>query len=156
MGFGTLLMGSKEERYNVNFGNLNVMQLSRQKTNNSKHLSYEQTIFNNDKSQELREAKEPLDSLRKDRPPVDSDEYKEWQQNYNDAKEDYEAQKVDINDYYDGIMNELEEESTDEETRITTNSDQIQAYVEYASQMQQSEAQGVSSDIQNSTPKFGG
>lgn len=156
MGFGTLLMGSKEERYNVNFGNLNIMQLSRQKTNNSKHLSYEQTIFNNDKAQELREAKEPLDALRKERPSVDSEEYREWQQKYNDAKEDYEAQKVDINDFYDGINNELEEESTDEETRITTSQDQIQAYVEYASQMQQAEAQGISSDIQNSTPKFGG
>lgn len=154
MGWVSLLLRKQSLRQQINATQLEQMQLSRQLRSYQRESSYQTTIFNNDKADELRAAKEPLDEMRKNRPSVDSDEYKEWQQEYNDAKEDYEAQKVDINDYYDGIMNELEEESTDEETRIQTQQDELSATLEVLNAELQAVSEGISSDIQSTAVKF--
>lgn len=154
MGWVSLLLRKQSLRESINNTEMQKIALSRQLRSYQRRASYEQTIFNNDKTQELRDAKEPLDALRESRPSVDSDEYKEWQQEYMDAKEDYEAQKVDINDYYDQIMNEMEEESTDEESRITVEQDQLEAQLEHMNQELQSISEAISSDIQSTAIKL--
>ncbi len=155
MGWVSLLLRKQSLRASINETQMQKIALSRQLRSYQRQTSYETTIFNNDKTMELREAKQPLDALREQRPDIkDKDAYQEWQIEYMDAKEDYEAQKVDINDYYDQIMNELEEESTDEETRITTEQDQLEAQLESMNQELQSISEAISSDIQSTAVKL--
>lgn len=154
MGWVSLLLRKQTLRQSINEHQMQKIALSRQLRSYQRQSSFDETVFNNDKSQELRAAKEPLDALRKKRPNVDSDEYKEWQQKYNDAKEKYESEKIDINDYYDGILNELEEEATDEETRITTEQDELQAQLDNMSQELEALSDAISTDIQNTALKF--
>ncbi len=154
MGWVSLLLRKQTLRQSINEHQMQKIALSRQLRSYQRQSSFDETVFNNDKSQELRAAKEPLDALRKERPNVDSDEYKEWQQEYNDAKEKYESEKIDINDYYDGILNELEEEATDEETRITTEQDELQAQLDNMSQELEALSDAISTDIQNTALKF--
>lgn len=154
MGWTTLTLRKAELRRDHAYYEQRNLQISREKRQITRQLHYEQTVYNNDKSQELRDAKADLDALRESRPSTKDPGYSDWQQQYSDAKEDYEAQKVDINDYYDGLMSELEEESSEREAMLEQEQTEIEALMENISAEIEAVGQAVSSDIQSTTPKF--
>ena len=95
-----------------------------------RHLSYEQACLNADKTAELRDIKDDYQSVKDNRPDTKSDSYEKWQQDYADAKEEYEAKKQDVMDYYDDYEAELEQEAEDEQTHIQTMMSTIEAQLE--------------------------
>jgi len=154
MGWVSLSLRKQSLRQAINDTEMQDIALSRQLRSFQRQSSYDQTIFNNDKTQELRDAKEPLDEMRKNRLSVDDPNYEEWREQYEEAKEDYEAEKLNINDYYDDIMNELEEESSDTESRIVNEQDQLQVQLEAMRQELESVSEAISSDIQSTAIKL--
>ena len=103
MSWVTLTLRKLTLRAEINSLELRDIQMSRQIRSIQRNLSYEQSIYNNSKQHELNAAKSAYLEIRDDRPETDSDEYADWQLDYSAAREDYEAQKQDINDYYDEI-----------------------------------------------------
>ncbi len=150
MGWITLSLRKLSLRAQISDLELQDITLSRQLRGVHRHLSYEKSIFNSDKKNELAEAKAAYDEIRNKRPSVDSDEYKEWSQQYADAKEEYESKKTDINDYYDNIMSQIEEDATDKETDIQEEQTTIEAELEAMRQELQVVSEQISSDIQES------
>ena len=152
MGWITLSLRKLTLKAQINDLELQDIKLSRQLRTLHRHLSYDQSVFNNDKKAELSDAKKEYDELRKERQnyQVGTPEYDEWQKRFSDVKEDYEAEKLEINDYYDDILTELEEESTEEETRIQQEQAEIEAQLESSRQELEAINEQISNDIQNS------
>ena len=150
MGWVTLTLRKLTLRAEVNSLELRDLQISREIRKNQRNLSYEQSVFNNSKKQELAAAKADYLEIRDQRPDTSSDEYSEWQLDYSAAQEDYQAQKQDINDYYDDIMSELEEAATDEETRLQEEQTTLEAQLEAMRSELESVNEQISSDIDSS------
>ena len=150
MGWVTLTLRKLTLRAEISSLELRDIQMSRQIRSVQRNLSYEQSVFNNNKKQELSAAKADYLEIRDNRPEVGSDEYNEWQLEYSAAREDYEAQKQDINDYYDDIMNELEEAATDEETRLQEEQTTLEAQLEAMRSELETVSEQISSDIDSS------
>ncbi len=137
----------------INETELEIITLSRETRQIQRRLSYEQTVINNDKSQELRAAKEAYDAVKDNKPEggVQSADYANWQQDYEDAKEEYEYQKMIINEYYDDELSQLEEEATDKETAIEEQKTTLEANLEAMRQELSAIDETISSDIETQT-----
>ncbi len=127
----TLTLRESNVRTDKNNCEVYDTQLSRDIRANQRRLSYEQSIFNADKSQELKDVKAAYTDIKNQRPSVSSAEYEQWKVDYANAQEAYNEQKQDIEDYYDGIMSELEDEAAMYENwsqeQQTANEAQMQA-----------------------------
>ncbi len=130
------------------------IQLSRKKRQVHRHLSYEQSANKSAKTAELRAIKEPYMALRKMRPDTKSENYQDWQNAYNDAKEDYQAQKADIEDYYDELNEELETEAQDEEDQIDEEITQTETQRDAMNAELQALQDQIKTEIQSSAIKF--
>ncbi len=151
MGWVTLTLRKLTLRSEVNSLELRDLQMSRQIRGIQRNLSYEQSVYNKLKTQELNEAKKTYLEIRDgERPSVSSSEYAEWQLKYSAANEDYQDQKQNINNYYDDILNELEEAATDEETRIQEEQTTVEAQLEAMRSEMESVGEQISSDIESS------
>ena len=154
MGWVTLNLRKLSLRSGVNSLELRDLQMSRQVRGIQRNLSYEQSVYNKLKKQELNEAKSEYLKIRDARPDISSDDYAEWQMNYSAANEDYQDEKQDINDYYDDILNELEEAATDEETRLQEEQTTVESQLEAMRSEMESVNEQISSDIENSKLNF--
>ncbi len=157
MGWTTLTLRKTELRREHAEQEKRLLQISREKRQLERELHYEETCCSNRKTTELKtnEFKQTMDSLKETRPDVsDSEAYQEWQTNYMSAKEDYEAAKVDINEYWDGVISDIEEESADRETLLEQEQTEIEASMEDVSQEIQSVGQAISTDIQSTALKL--
>ena len=127
---------------------------SMDKRTTQRHLATEQSIFNSDKTKELRSIKSELDKARNNRPNSDSSEYDSWKETYAEAKEKYEAKKEDILDYYDGLETDAETEATDEETFIQEQMSTIEAQLNAMNSEIESITEEIKEGAQNSAPQF--
>ena len=150
MGWVTLTLRKLTLRAEINSLELRDIQMSRQIRSVQRNLSYEQSVFNNNKKQELSTAKAEYLEIRNNRPEIGSDEYEQWKLDYSQAQEDYNAQKEDINSYYDDIMQELEEAASDEETRLQEEQTTLEAQLEAMRSELDVVSEQISSDIDSS------
>jgi len=150
MGWVTLSLRKLTLRTQINDFELQDITLSRQLRTTQRHRAYDKSRLEASKKSEITEAKKAYTKAREDRPEVTSEEYAEWQANYAAAKEEYEAQKLDIDDYYDGLMEDIEEEATDEENRIQEEQTTLEAELEAVRQELEAVNEQISSDIQSS------
>ena len=131
MGWVTLALRKQTLQAEINSAEYQDIQLSRDLRRVQRHLSYDQSIYNADKAQELKDAKDGYKTTRDARPSnIDSKEYAEWEVKYKEAQEDYQEHKSQIEDYYDGIQQELEEDASLEEQAIQEEQAQLEAQLQ--------------------------
>ena len=117
--------------------------------------AYEITVLQSNKSAELREIKSIFDEIKKDRPEDrTSDEYNEWYMDYQMAKEDYEAEKLDITEMYDDEIARLENEQSEMEADIDQEQVTVEAQLEAMNAEFDVVKEQISKEIQNSTIKL--
>ncbi len=154
MAWITLSLRKQTLKGQINELNNNDVQLSRQQRSVHRHLSYEESVFDTQKKNELRKAKSSYNAIRSQRPDVDSAEYEEWKVEYAAAQEDYQAQKQDIEDYYDELKTDLEQESQDEEDQIEEQITRTETQRDAMSAELQALTDQIKTEIQNSAIKF--
>ncbi len=147
MGWVTLTLRKQTLKSSINTAEFQDIQLSRKLRATQRHLSYDQSIYNADKSQELKDAKSAYTNIKNQRPSVDSTEYEQWKVDYANAQEEYNAQKQDIEDYYDGIMSELEDEAATEENRVQEEQTSLEAQLQAMNAELETVSEQISSDI---------
>ena len=121
-------------------------------------FNYERSLFDHQRERDLADAKSSsgLEDLQNQRSQktVGTDEYSDWKDQYTVAQEEYEAKKVDIEDYYDNLTTELEEEANRREELIQEQLDEL----EVRRQDMQAEFDAikdqVKTEIQNSAISF--
>ena len=154
MAWMTLALRKQNLKAEINSLTLEDIQLSRKVRSVHRTLSYEQSVFSSEKKSELRDAKSAYLEIRKQRPDVDSEQYEQWKVEYAEAQEDYQAQKQDIEDYYEDLNTQIEEEAQDEEdalqeqiTRVETQRDAEQAELQAITDQ-------IKTEIESSAIKF--
>ncbi len=162
MGWVTLTLRKKDLKNTISEYELRDIELSRETRSVQRQLAYEQSIFNADKTKELRAAKAnytavkgqkvelPDDTTDKEAMKAYNTAYDEWKTNYAMAKEDYEAKKVEIEDFYDDQMNEIEQEATDRENDIEQERTTIEAQLQAVRSELESVNDQIKSDIDSS------
>ena len=113
-----------------------------------RNSTYEQTLIKRNRAADLETIKEPYDTIKGDRPDVDSEEYNEWYQNYQDAREEYEYQKNQIMEEYDDMLAMLEEETNDKETELEEERAQLEAQMEALAAELEKINEQISADIE--------
>ncbi len=154
MAWITLTLRKQSLKSQVTELNNQSVQLSRQQRSVHRHLSYEESAFDTQKKSELRKAKSAYLKIRNERPDVDSDEYEEWKVEYSAAQEDYQAQKQDIEDYYDEIKEEIEQDAQDEEDAIQEDITRTETQRDAMSAELQALTDQIKTEIQDSAIKF--
>lgn len=147
MGWVTLTLRKQTLKADINETQFQDIQLSRELRAVSRNLSYEKSVFNTKKSSEVESAKETLNKIRDQRPSIESDEYKEWRQEYSDAREEYLAKKQDIEDYYDTVLEDLENDATDNENAKQDEQTQLEAQLEALQAELETVSEQIKSDI---------
>ena len=131
MGWVTLTARKLALRLAINTLEKRDIDISRQLRASHRQYAYDQSIFKNNKAFELREIKESYDEVRDERPEDrESEEYNEWYQEYQFAKEDYEAAKFDINEMYEAELAMIEEESQEQESMLQQEQTTIESQLE--------------------------
>ena len=162
MGWVTLSLRKQTLRAEINASQMQSLQLSREKRQLQRHLSYEKSIFDHQKQDKLNAAKAQykIDDLRKERSdfnPKDegySTEYADWQSRYSIAQDAYGAQKQQIEDYYDDIAQELEEEANEREQRIQEQLDELEVQRQDMQAEFDAIKDQIKTEIQNSAISF--
>ena len=155
MGWVTLSLRKQTLQAEINELNFQDIQLSRSIRAVHRHLAYETSIFESEKSAQLKDAKAEYNKAKAGRPKVsDTEAYEEWKVDYEEAKEKYLEDKELIEDYYDDIKTELEEEAknkedeyNDEKTEVETQRDAMNAEL-------QAITDEIKSEIESSAIKF--
>lgn len=131
MGWVTLAARKQSLRLSLSGLEMRDLQISRTLRGSQREYAYDQSITKNNKSVELREAKNIFDEIKDDRPEdKQSDEYNEWYMDYQLAKEDYEAEKLDISEIYDDQLAMLEQEASDQESMLQQEQTTVEAQLE--------------------------
>ncbi len=156
MGWVSLTLRKQSLQLAISDAEFRDIELSRKLRKCHRNLAYEQSVYNADKTRELNDARATYTAMRNSRPSVKSEGYAEWQNAYSDAKEDYEQQRNDIEDYYDGILEELERDATDEEDAINQERTTLEAQLEAMRTELEAVGEQISQDIQNGKLKLGG
>lgn len=133
---------------------LRDLQLSRERRLIQKNSSYQQSIFNKNKKNELAKAKSAYEKVKNERPVGDdgkidtsSDEYATWQQDYALAKETFEAAKLEIENFYSDKQSELEEETTDKENEIDDEKTDVESQLDSVKSEKETTKEQISTDI---------
>ena len=162
MGWVTLTLRKKDLKNTISEYELRDIELSRETRSVQRQLAYDQSIFNTDKTQELRKAKANYTAVKGDKVELPEDTsneeamkayntaYEDWKTKYEMAKEDYEAKKVEIEDFYDDQMNEIEQEATDRENDIEQERTTIEAQLQAVRSELESVNDQIKSDIDSS------
>ena len=152
MGWVTLASRKQSLYLSSNHLELRDLSLSRSTRSTQRDSAYEQSIIKNNKSAELREIKDAYDDVRSERPEdMKSEEYSEWMTDYNMAREDYESQKNEINDYYEDQLANLEQESADKEAEIQQEQQTVEAQLEAVSAEIEAVEEQMTQEIEQST-----
>ena len=154
MGWITLSLRKQTLKAQISELNTEDIQLSRKQRSVHRHLSYEESVFDAQKKNELRKAKSTYMQMRNLRPDVDSEEYDEWKTAYADAQEDYQAQKQDIEDYYDELKEDIESDSQDEEDAIEEEITRTETQRDAVTAELQALTDQIKTEIQSNAIKF--
>ena len=131
MGWVTLAARKQSLRLAMSNLEMRDLQISRTLRSTQRTMAYEQSIIKNNKAVELRDIKETYEEVRDARPEdMQSEEYSEWYMEYQAAKEDYEAQRLEITEMYDDQLAMLEEEASDEEAMLQQEQTTVEAQLE--------------------------
>lgn len=131
MGWVTLAARKQSLRLSLSSLEMRDLQISRTLRSSQRQSAYEQSIIKSNKAVELREIKNVFDDIKDERPEdKQSDEYNEWYMDYQLAKEDYEAEKLDINEMYESQLAMLEEEASDQEAMLQQEQTTVEAQLE--------------------------
>ena len=131
MGWVTLTARKQSLRLAMSNLEMRDLQISRTLRSAQRSSAYDQSIMKNNKSVELREIKSVYDEVKNDRPEdMQSEEYNEWYMEYQSAKEDYEAQRLEISEMYDDQLAMLEEEMADKEAELQQEQTTVEAQLE--------------------------
>ena len=155
MAWITLALRKQSIQRDISEKNCYILELSRSIRATHRHLSYDQSIYNHDKTAELRDAKEAYNQAKQNRPDVsDSEAYEKWKVDYTQAQEEYQAKKCDIEDYYDGINQDLEEEAQMEEDHFNELKTQAETQRDALNAELSALQDEVKTEIQNEAIKF--
>ncbi len=143
----TLKAGIAEEQ-------LRLLQISREIRSIQRELSAEKSIYQIDKDEELRDAREEFNEVKQARVSTDDPGYSDWRMDYDIAQQEYQEQKLDINEYYDDIFNELEEEAQDRQTDLEDEQASVEAQMQAMQAELESVSEQISTDIKSSAIKF--
>ncbi len=100
-----------------------IISLSRENISTQRHMNYETAKIEADYRKQKNAIQEPYLAMRNSRPALDSDEYKEWSQNFADKKEDYQSQLADLSDLVEQLKSEVQEEANE---LVTQNNEEIE------------------------------
>lgn len=155
MSWISLALRKQALKAQINELNYEDIQLSRKKRSVHRHLSRDKAASNADMKSELSAIKSEYLEVRNSRPEdIKSDEYQEWAVKYNEAKEDYESRKADIQDYYDDYNEEIEAEAQDEEDYIDDEITRVEAQRDAMNSELQSITDSIKSQIESDAIKF--
>ena len=154
MAWITLALRKQTLKAEINSLNYEDIQLSRQQRAVHRHLSYEQSVFNTEKKQQLRDAKAAYTEIRNQRPDVKDPDYEQWKTDYAMAQEEYQAAKENIEDYYDDVNSDLEADAQDEEDEIQEQITQVETQRDAMSAELQAISDQIKTEIDNSAIKF--
>ena len=119
--------------YAINDLEKDILFTTRERRTLHKAQTRDQSIFNKKKKAELQDAKKGYDEVKSQKPQgvkTTDEAYTEWSQLLADKKEEYESQKYDIDSMYSDILNELEEETTDQENYLDEKQERDQTQLE--------------------------
>ena len=155
MGWVTLAARKQSLRLAMSNLEMRDLQISRTLRSTQRTMAYEQSIIKNNKAVELRDIKETYEEVRDARPEdMQSEEYSEWYMEYQAAKEDYEAQRLEITEMYDDQLAMLEEEASDEEAMLQQEQTTVEAQLEAMQAEFDVVKEQISSEIEQSTIKL--
>lgn len=155
MGWVSLSLRKASLRRDISNLELRDIQISRTIRQTERQMHYDQTIIKNNKSADLKEIKDVYDEVKGRRPEdLTSTEYSEWYQEYSDAKEEYEYQKLQISELYDDQLEMLEEEASDKETELQEEQTTVEAQLEAMRAEFDAVKEQISSDIESSVIKL--
>lgn len=155
MGWVTLTARKQSLRLAINGHEMRDIELSRQLRANQRTSAYDQSIMKNNKAVEMREIKNTLDEVKDQRPEDrDSEEYNEWYMEYQLAKEDYEAAKLEISELYDDQLASLESEQSDMEADLQQEQTTLEAQLEAMRAEFDVVKEQISKEIENSAIKL--
>ena len=157
MGWVTLNGRTLTLRTDINQMELQDIALSREIRGIQRNLSYQQSVYNKEKKRDLANAKREMNQVREAKPEdakYGSNAYNEWNTTYQEKRSEFEEQKVEIEDYYDGLLEEIEQEATDRETEKQEEQTVLEANLEAQRAELDVVKEQVSSDIDSSTIKF--
>ena len=172
MGWVTLSLRKQTLQADINELNFQDIQLSRKIRGVQRHLSYETSVFDSEKSASLKEARTDYDSAKKGRPSrseytaenYNGDEdaakeaynqaYDEWKANYDEARENYLADKEEIEDEYDDMKEMLEEEAKNQEDAYNDQKTQVETQRDAENAELQALTDEIKSEIESSAIKF--
>ena len=128
MGWVTLAQRKLTLRAEIAQSEYDSLQLSREKRQIQRHLATEQSLFNHKRQDELAEARSELDASNKERAgiKVGSDAYTNWYNENRVLQDNYNTAKEDIENYYDDVATQLEEEANAREERIQEQLDELE------------------------------
>lgn len=155
MGWVTLTARKQSLRLAISDHQMRDIELSRSKRKMQRTSAYEIMLKQTAKSKELREIKETYNKVRDERPEDrTSDEYNDWYIEYQEAKEKYEADRLDISEIYDQEMAMLEEEKSEAEADIDQEQVTVEAQLEAMNAEFDVVKEQISKEIENSTIKL--
>ena len=155
MAWITLALRKQTLKAEISSLNFEDLQLSRERRAVHRHLSYEESIYNTSKKEEIRNAKSAYNEIRDQRPSVaDTQAYEEWKVQYAQAQEDYQAQKQDIEDYYDDLCADLEADAQDREDHLEEEQTRVETQRDAMSAELQAITDQVKQEIEISAIKF--
>ena len=131
MGWVTLAARKQSLRLAMSNLEMRDLQISRTLRSTQRSSAYEQSIIKNNKACDLKEIKDTYDEVKDARPEdMQSEEYSEWYMEYQSAKEDYEAQRLEITEMYEDQLAMLEEEAADQEAMLQQEQTTVEAQLE--------------------------
>ncbi len=131
MGWVTLAARKQSLRLAMSNLEMRDLQISRTLRSTQRTSAYEQSIIKNNKACDLKEIKDTYDEVKDARPEdMQSEEYSEWYMEYQSAKEDYEAQRLEITEMYEDQLAMLEEEAADQEAMLQQEQTTVEAQLE--------------------------
>ena len=131
MGWVTLAARKQSLRLAMSNLQMRDLELSRSLRSMQRSSAYEQSIIKNNRAADLKQIKDQYDQVRDNRPEdIQSADYNDWYMEYQSAREDYEASKMQISEEYDDQLAMLEEECADKEAEIQQEQTTVEAQLE--------------------------
>ena len=155
MGWVTLTARKLALRLAMSNLEMRDLQISRTLRSTHRQAAYDQSIIKNNKQSELRQIKDAYNEVRDARPEdMQSEEYNEWYMEYQTAREDYEAERLEITEMYDDQLAMLEEEIADKEADLQQEQTTVEAQLEAMQAEFDVVKEQISEEIKQSTIKL--
>ena len=131
MGWVSLSLRKLSLRANISNLELRDIQISRTLRRTQRTLSCEQATLRKDRSIRLEQERQKFLAAKEGRPEDrNSQEYQEWYEAYQTAKEEYEYEKMDIQNEIDDELARLEDEAADKEAQLQQEQTTIECRIE--------------------------